>query len=90
MKIPGRAQCNCFLVKYIHNAKTGKFNRKQYNEIHQLLALSRHVAKVNKKDTVAQKALLNEILDRKTAKVKFRIQYRYPVLLVSAFCMRGF
>jgi len=30
MKIPGRAQCNCFLVKYIHNAKTGKFNRKQY------------------------------------------------------------
>jgi len=31
MKIPGRTQCNCFLVKYIHNAKTGKFNRKQYN-----------------------------------------------------------
>jgi len=24
MKIPGRARCNCFLVKYIHNAKTGK------------------------------------------------------------------
>jgi len=29
MKIPGRARCNCFLDKYIHNTKTGKFNRKQ-------------------------------------------------------------
>jgi len=31
MIIPGRAQCNCILDKYIHNAKTGKFNRDEYN-----------------------------------------------------------
>jgi|GEM_PF-5183252 len=31
MIIPGRAQCKCFLDEYIHHAKTGKFNRKQYN-----------------------------------------------------------
>gem|GEM_PF-6798344 len=30
MIIPGRAHCNCFLDKYIHNAKTGKFNRDEY------------------------------------------------------------
>jgi len=30
MKIPGRARCYCFYNKYIHNAKTGKFNREQY------------------------------------------------------------
>jgi len=33
-EIPGRARCNCFLVKYIHNAKMGKFNRKQYKYIY--------------------------------------------------------
>jgi len=31
MRIPGRVRCNYFLVKYIHNVKTGKFNWKQYN-----------------------------------------------------------
>jgi|GEM_PF-2467243 len=31
MKISGRAQCNCLLVKYIHHAKTGKFHRDEYN-----------------------------------------------------------
>jgi len=30
MRIPGKARCICFLDKYIHNAKPGKFNRKQY------------------------------------------------------------
>jgi len=30
MKIPGRARCYCFYNKYIHSAKTGKFNREQY------------------------------------------------------------
>jgi len=31
MKIPGRAGCNCFSDKKIHNMKTGKFNRDEYN-----------------------------------------------------------
>jgi len=30
MRIPGRARCNCFSDKKIHNMKTGKFNRDEY------------------------------------------------------------
>jgi len=33
MKIPGRARCICFLDNYIHNAKTVKFNRDDYNYV---------------------------------------------------------
>ena len=43
MKIPGRARCICFLDKYIHNAKTGKFNRKQYRNKPDLSRISQGI-----------------------------------------------
>jgi len=50
MKIPGRARCNCFLVKYMHNAKMEKFNRKQYSNFRKM---SRNRKKTDKFTTKA-------------------------------------
>jgi|GEM_PF-5756226 len=44
MKTPGRARCNCFLDNYIHNAKTGKFNRDASNSAKHSGAPCREIA----------------------------------------------